>query len=195
MSMRKTEIAVFACLLVACGAEEPLTVAHAVDGDTIELSSGETVRLIGVDTPESGECGYGEATQHMSEIARGYRVTLIPGARDDRDQYGRLLRYVEVDGQDVGLAQINNGYAIARYDSRDGYGAHPRESDYVAADAASDKAPCSTSFTYIDPPPSSCAGRFNTCREAKSAGCGPYYEGETEYAWYQDGDNDGVVCE
>ena len=32
---------------------------------------------------------------------------------------------------------INQGWAIARYDSRDGYGRHAREASYVAADAAS----------------------------------------------------------
>ena len=32
---------------------------------------------------------------------------------------------------------INQGWAIARYDSRDGYGRHAREASYVAADAVS----------------------------------------------------------
>jgi endonuclease YncB( thermonuclease family) len=41
------------------------------------------------------------------------------------DKYGRLLRYVDLpDGTDTGLAQIAGGFAIARYDSSDGYG-HP----------------------------------------------------------------------
>ena len=37
---------------------------------------------------------------------------------------------------------------------------------------------------------------FDTCREAKSRGYGPYYEGQDyEYDFYDDRDNDGVVCE
>jgi Excalibur calcium-binding domain len=38
--------------------------------------------------------------------------------------------------------------------------------------------------------------RFSTCAEAKSHGYGPYTAGvDPEYAWYRDGDGDGVVCE
>ena len=38
--------------------------------------------------------------------------------------------------------------------------------------------------------------RFTYCYEAKAAGYGPYYKGrDTEYDWYTDSDNDGVVCE
>ena len=37
---------------------------------------------------------------------------------------------------------IEDGWAIARYDSRDGYGTHPREQQYVSADAASDDLGC-----------------------------------------------------
>ena len=47
------------------------------------------------------------------------RVTLVPGARDDHDRYGRLLRYLDVNGVDLGLQQIRTGHAIARYDSRE----------------------------------------------------------------------------
>jgi len=38
--------------------------------------------------------------------------------------------------------------------------------------------------------------RYGTCTEAKSHGYGPYYEGsDPEYAWYEDRDDDGIVCE
>lgn len=37
--------------------------------------------------------------------------------------------------------------------------------------------------------------RFSTCAEAKRNGYGPYRVGSTEYGWYQDRDNDGIVCE
>ena len=55
---------------------------------------------------------------------------------EDRDRYGRLRRYVNVGQLDAGLRLIQSGLAIARYDSRDGYGFHPREPQYVAADKA-----------------------------------------------------------
>lgn len=112
------------------------TVVAVVDGDTLDVAGVGRVRLIGIDTPERGECGYAKATDALSAQALGRQVTLLAGAQDDTDRYGRLLRYVIVDGVDVGLAQVEQGLAVARYDSRDGYGAHDRQSDYVAADAA-----------------------------------------------------------
>ena len=65
-----------------------------------------------------------------------------PG-KENTDRYGRLLRYLDSpSGQDLGRELIAAGLAIARYDSRDGYGAHPREADYVALDAAVPQVPC-----------------------------------------------------
>jgi endonuclease YncB( thermonuclease family) len=109
-------------------------VTHVVDGDTVEIDSGEHVRLIGVDTPEVGVCGYGTATARMRRMVEGRPVVLVnPGSVQDVDTYGRLLRYVDVDGRDAGLAQIRAG-ARARYDSRDGFDPHPREDRYHRAE-------------------------------------------------------------
>ncbi len=108
-------------------------VARVIDGDTIELANGETVRLVGIDTPEVGECGFEAASTNLSQLVLGEHVELRR-SDEDRDGYGRLLRYVDVAGSDAGLALIRNGRAIAAFDSRDGYGFHPREPRYVAAD-------------------------------------------------------------
>jgi endonuclease YncB( thermonuclease family) len=117
-------------------------VARVIDGDTVVLATGDHVRLIGIDTPEQGHCGYDEASAHLRSLVAGRAVTLTAGARDDVDVYGRRLRYVDLpDGTDAGLAQITGGFAVARYDSRDGYGHHPREEEYVAADQGA-AAPC-----------------------------------------------------
>jgi endonuclease YncB( thermonuclease family) len=173
------------------------TVSAVIDGDTVDLSDGERVRLIGIDTPEQGQPGYAAAAAAMSAMVLGHQVVLSPGAQQDRDRYGRLLRYVDVDGQDVGLAMIAQGWAVARYDSRDGYGHHPREEAYVAADQASAPA-----FAAAPPPPPAPAAggatdqRFPTCKAAKAAGFGSYVSGQDpEYDWYRDADHDGVVCE
>lgn len=120
-------------------------VTKVVDGDTIWVSrAGVTtkVRFIGIDTPESGQCGFTEARNTLRGIIGGQHVTLTPGAQDDSDRYGRLLRYVDVNGVDAGLRLVKRGYAVARYDSRDGYGRHTRELAYVRADIASPKAAC-----------------------------------------------------
>jgi micrococcal nuclease len=111
-------------------------VTRWVDGDTVETTRG-TVRLIGIDTPERGRCGYEAATRHAQSIApEGSRIRLgNPQSVVDRDRYGRILRYVLTTvGRDVGLAQIKNG-AQARYDSRDGHQRHPRQAGYHRSDS------------------------------------------------------------
>ena len=121
-------------------------VTHVVDGDTVDVAGVGRIRVIGIDTPERGECGYDSATYAMSALVLGQEVTLVPGAVDDADRYGRLLRYVDVGPVDAGLRLIEDGWAIARYDSRDGYGRHAREDAYVAADLASPDLGCYPDF-------------------------------------------------
>lgn len=114
------------------------TFLSVVDGDTIETSAG-TVRLIGVDTPERGECGHDIASTAIGKlVSRGDAVELVlPDGQHDEDRYNRLLRYITVrDGIDLGLMQLKAGNAIARYDSRDGYPKHPNEARYREAQIA-----------------------------------------------------------
>lgn len=110
-------------------------VVDVIDGDTIEVDGVGRVRLVGVDTPEMGDCGYDAARDQLAALVLGESVELVPGGVDDRDRYDRLLRYVDVDGVDAGLLLIEEGLAVSRYDSRDGYGEHRRERAYVEADA------------------------------------------------------------
>ena len=100
------------------------TVAYVVDGDTVDvrLAGGrrERVRLIGIDTPERGECYAGQATAAARRVAYGRRVVLRGDAtQDTRDRYGRLLAYVWVDGrEDVGHRLVREGYAAVYVYSR-----------------------------------------------------------------------------
>jgi endonuclease YncB( thermonuclease family) len=123
-------------------AAETGTVTNVVDGDTVDVEGVGRIRVIGIDTPERGACGYESATQAMSVLVLGRPVSLVPGATEDADRYGRLLRYVDVGSQDAGLSLIEDGWAIARYDSRDGYGRHPRQDTYVSADMAAEDLGC-----------------------------------------------------
>jgi micrococcal nuclease len=178
-----------------------VTVTRVIDGDTIEVSDGNRVRLIGIDTPERGECGYDEATAALRSLIGGAQVRLVPGARDDVDRYGRLLRYVEANGMDANLEMVRSGLAITRYDSRDGYGRHDREDVYVAAEQEAPSSSCRAApVPTTAPPPLPASGgldpQFGTCREAKANGFGPYVRGvDPEYSWYRDADSDGIVCE
>ena len=101
------------------------TVVRAVDGDTVVVrAAGQegdaTVRLIGIDTPETKkpdapvECFGKEASAHLATLLPpGTDVDLEPDV-EARDRYGRLLAYVHRDdGLFVNLAMVADGYADA----------------------------------------------------------------------------------
>ena len=110
-------------------------VGYVVDGDTIRLANGRYVRLIGIDTPELGRPYYLAAKRQLNRLVEGEVRLVNPASTDDRDHYGRLLRYVRDGGRDAGLAQIRKGFAHARFDSLDGYDRHPSQSTYRRVDA------------------------------------------------------------
>lgn len=135
--MKKTAlVAAVAALLMWPTAASAATVDYVVDGDTVRLVNGQYVRLLGIDTPEVGSCGYAAAKTALDRMVVSQVGLPNPRGVDDVDHYGRLLRYVMVDGRDAGLVLLRRGLASARYDSRDGYGWHPREARYHRVDAA-----------------------------------------------------------
>ena len=85
-----------------------------------------TVRLLGIDTPEThggpAECGGPAASRQLARIApAGSRVRLVtdPGSGDTRDRYGRLLAYVDGPRGDLGERQLRAGLAyVYRYRGR-----------------------------------------------------------------------------
>jgi endonuclease YncB( thermonuclease family) len=90
-----------------------------IDGDTIRLSNGEKVRLIGVDTPEFYhplkpiEFYTKEATAFTKKLVEGKKVRLEYD-NEKRDKYGRLLAYVYLeDGTFLNAEIIKQGYGFA----------------------------------------------------------------------------------
>ncbi len=91
---------------------EEFAVEQVIDGDTIRLGSGEKVRLIGINTPESGHPYYNEATEKLEDLIGDSMVTLRKD-KEDKDQYGRLLRYVYVNDTFVNLELVRSGMATS----------------------------------------------------------------------------------
>lgn len=76
--------------------EAQITVRRVVDGDTIELSTGQRLRYIGIDTPETnGGCFSLEAKLANEQLVLNKPVRLEKDV-SETDRYGRLLRYVWV---------------------------------------------------------------------------------------------------
>lgn len=97
-------------------------VIKVVDGDTIQVEMNgkkETLRLIGIDTPETVDprkpvqCFGLEASAKTKELLSGKRVTLeADPTQGERDKYKRLLRYVHLeDGTFVNELLIREGFA------------------------------------------------------------------------------------
>ena len=197
---------------------DPVTVTHIVDGDTVDVSTGERIRILGYDTPERGVCGYEESAAALEFILLGGPVTILGDDGDDVDAYGRSLRHVLVDGKPVGLTMIETGNADARYDSLDGYPRHRYQDDYRAADGPNTFA-CLAVATTVPapvpaiitppapapapppppppPPPAPAAnnGPFANCDAVRAAGRAPILRGEPGFEQKFDRDNDGVGCE
>jgi micrococcal nuclease len=96
-------------------------VVKVVDGDTIDVQLGatrETVRYIGVDTPETKhprkpvQCYGQRASDFNARLVSGERVRLVRDI-ERRDRYGRLLAYVyrARDGLFVNAELARLGYA------------------------------------------------------------------------------------
>lgn len=95
-------------------------VVRAVDGDTLEVrlddGATETVRLIGVDTPETVkpdtpvQCFGPQASRFEHREVEGQRVRLLTGV-EPRDFYGRLLAYAWVKGRFLEAELLRRGLA------------------------------------------------------------------------------------
>lgn len=85
-----------------------------VDGDTLEVApdDGGTIelRLSGVNAPESNECHYRESTTFLTDAAEGLEVSYLLSGRD---QFGRWLAQVWVDGSNLNRELVARGHAIA----------------------------------------------------------------------------------
>lgn len=93
-------------------------VVQVIDGDTIDVQIGGEqfrVRYIGVNTPERDEVCYAEAVRANRSLVEDQSVTLVDDV-SDTDQYGRLLRYVYIDGTFVNERLVEDGWAeVVRY--------------------------------------------------------------------------------
>ena len=81
---------------------------RVIDGDTIDIGN-ESVRLLGINTPERGEQGYEEAKEFLGQLVLGKNVTLeFVGERQDK--YGRILAYVFLNNTNINVKMIENGF-------------------------------------------------------------------------------------
>lgn len=194
-------------------------VTEVVDGDTIKVSLLGTLRLIGIDTPETKDprkpvqCFGREASNKAKELLSGKRVYLEYDPAQKQDKYGRTLAYVyREDGLFYNAEMIKQGYAHSyvqfphpRLDEFNLYQREARENDrgFWAANtcngdttkSASSSKSKSTTPLPISPEINKDGFIPGTCASLKKLGLGNFREGDPNYTKSRDGDGDGVACE
>ena len=99
------------------GGLTPVAVQRVVDGDTLRLSDGRNVRMIGLNTPELGKQGRSDepfavaARKRLEALvaASDGRVGLVPG-KESKDHYGRTLAHVYgADGANLEAQMLAEG--------------------------------------------------------------------------------------
>ena len=94
-------------------------VSRVVDGDTIKLRNGETVRYLDINTPETVhpskpvECYGPNSSDENKKLVNGKTVYLFIGI-NSKDKYGRTLAYVYTDNAFVNGALVAEGFAEAK---------------------------------------------------------------------------------
>ncbi|MDF1562811.1 MAG: thermonuclease family protein [Deltaproteobacteria bacterium] len=100
-----------------CGPKKAV-VTEVVDGDTVHLDTGDTVRLLMVNTPEitsgKNECYGEEARRFTTDLVEGKEVRL-EYEDECTDRFQRLLAYVSIDGRELNALLVERGYACAYY--------------------------------------------------------------------------------
>ena len=114
-------MAIFACSAIllnlfptASSSSALYRVNNVYDGDTITLDNGTKIRLLQIDTPElsSSECYGQEAKQALIQLIGKSKVTLKSDkVSDDKDRYGRFLRYIFIGKKNINLELVKIGAA------------------------------------------------------------------------------------
>jgi micrococcal nuclease len=113
---------------------EESKINRVIDGDTVVLRDGRTVRLLNVDTPETKKpdtpimCFGKEASEFTKALIEGQDVTIVSD-KEDLDKYGRSLRFIFLKGrntddinQSVNALLIQKGFARSvAYNPNDTY--------------------------------------------------------------------------
>ncbi|MHC1563655.1 thermonuclease family protein [Actinomycetospora sp. C-140] len=111
-----------------------------IDGDTLEVSGGRRVRLLGIDACEMSTRGGREAKDQLEGFLADGQVRLIADGARDRDGSGRLLRRVETTGStDLGELMVvypTVGVYQGRNDASPAYMSQLRAADYGERDCS-----------------------------------------------------------
>lgn len=200
-------------------------VTRVVDGDTVHVARGgrdETVRLLGIDTPETKDprkgvgCYGPQASAWATRTLLGRHVGVATDpTQDRRDKYGRLLAYLRLpDGADYSIEAAELGYAkyylydvpvskaskiqraerSARAAGRGLWGPTCHGHTDAARKAGAISADPTPKPLFTNAPAGS-GPSYANCAAVRAAGAAPLHRGQPGYTRRLDRDGDGLACE
>ncbi|MFA4960277.1 MAG: thermonuclease family protein [Candidatus Pacearchaeota archaeon] len=93
-------------------------VTRIIDGDTFETESGQKIRMIGINTPESKMFLHFESEKFVKELIENKTVQI---QNQGVDKYGRTLAHVFLNNLHINEELLKNGYASLYYYEKDSY--------------------------------------------------------------------------
>jgi endonuclease YncB( thermonuclease family) len=187
--MRVKEAVIGLCILISLlspsvASTAPIRVDSIIDGDTIKLTSGQSVRLLQIDTPEMRglECYSLESSQALAKLLakKGTLKLTTDSSLDQVDRYGRLLRYLFIGKSNINLKMVEIG-AATPYFYQNKLGKYSKKLLSAAQTAQAKKlglwAACPS--TKLDPYSALSTGSYKSSESPSknTSGCDPNYQG------------------
>lgn len=89
---------------------EEYRVEKVIDGDTIEISNGQKIRLIGINAPERGKYYYNESKKYLENLILNKKIRIEYDSKT-KDSYGRTLAYIIFENKNINIEILKNGFA------------------------------------------------------------------------------------
>ncbi|WP_283139842.1 thermonuclease family protein [Rhizohabitans arisaemae] len=171
-------------------------VTKIVAGDLVEVvpTRGATfrVRLLSIATPKRGQCFSNPAFARTKALLPIGKIAYLLRDRTPKDSAGNRLAYVwGGTGVFVNQNLVRGGWARVV-----NHAPNVKYRDLLRSEQAKAQRAKLGVWSVQCAPKPQVDPRFRTCKDANAKGYGPYRRGvDPEYAWYQDRDGDGIVCE
>lgn len=89
---------------------ESANITRIIDGDTVKNSEDESIRLLGINSPEKGKPYYDKSKNFLKNKIFNKTVKL-KFVNEKRDRYDRILAYIILNGKNINLELVRRGFA------------------------------------------------------------------------------------
>src|SRR3989344_8143389 len=112
-----------------CRASSNTTITKVIDGDTVIVEGGYSVRLSGIDADEKGHQCYDEAKYRLEKLVL-HKNIMLEKEKIELDKYKRCLATVFIENENINLKLVKEGLVVAKF-----YGSELKyENEIIAAE-------------------------------------------------------------